>query len=257
MSRTTRRSHRMLVVAAGACAIVGAALPAIAQEETRPPRIARAAQPAPPPPSATPYPGASVTIDPQWYDYQRTMAQPRYRHPSAPPVVYYVPVPVGYPYYQTYPSYPVYPSGGHSGGGVYDTNGRPLSSGFDAPVWAPSSQYGQGGAGAPGYPAPGYPAPAHTAPGYTPDVSGSPYVVIDGGAMVVDFGNGDRRAIFSCSALAAERAPDGKARTLFYRPPVDGLVLRAGQRGQVIGRPVVSQRSCYTADSYGRIVLDY
>ena len=240
MSRTTRRSHRMLVVAAGACAIVGAALPAAAQEETRPPRIARAAQPAPPPPSATPYPGASVTIDPQWYDYQRTMAQPRYRHPSAPPVVYYVPVPVGYPYYQSYPTYP-------SGGGVYDTNGRPLSSGFDAPVWTPSNQYGQGGAGAPGY----------TAPGYTPDVSGSPYVVIDGGAMVVDFGNGDRRAVSSCSALASERAPDGQARTLFYRPPVDGLVLRAGQRGQVIGRPAEGVRSCYTADGYGRIILDY
>ena len=239
MSSTTRRSHRMLVVAAGACAIVGAALPAFAQE-SRAPRIARAGQPAPPPPSATPYPGASVTIDPQWYEYQRTTAQPRYRHPSAPPVVYYVPVPAGYPYYQSYPTYP-------SGGGVYDTNGRPLSSGFDAPVWAPSSQYGQGGAGAPGY----------TAPGYTPDVSGSPYVIIDGGAMVVDFGNGDRRAISSCAALAAERAPDGKARTLFYRPPVDGLVFRAGQRGQVIGRPAAGVNSCYTADAYGRTVLDY
>ena len=245
MSRKIRRSRCMLAVA-GTIAIVVAASP-VAAQETRAPRIARAGQPAPPPPSATPYPGASVTIDPQWYDYQRTAAQPRYHHPSVPAVVYYVPVPAGYPYYQTYPSYPVYPSGGHSGGGVYDTNGRPLSSGFDAPVWAPSSQYGQGGSGAPGV----------TAPAYTPDVSGSPYVVIDGGAMVVDFGNGDRRAISSCSALAAERAPDGKARTLFYRPPVDGLVLRAGQRGQVIGRPVVSQRSCYTADSYGRIVLDY
>ncbi len=247
MSRTNRRSRRMLAVA-GAFSIVAAAAPAAAQEAR--PRIARAAQPAPPPPSATPYPGASVTIDPQWYEYQRTAAQPRYRHPSQPPVVYYVPVPAGYPNYQsypTYPMYPAYPSSGHAGGGVYDTNGRPLSSGFDAPVWAPSSQYGQGGSGAPGV----------TSPGYTPDVSGSPYVVIDGGAMVVDFGNGDRRAIASCAALAAERAPDGQARTLFYRPPVDGLVLRAGQRGQVIGRPAAGVRSCYTADAYGRIVLDY
>lgn len=241
MNRTNRRSHRMLAVA-GAFAIVAATSPAAAQQ-TRP-RIARAAQPAPPPPSATPYPGASVTIDPQWYDYQRTSAPPRYHHPSVPPVVYYVPVPAGYPYYQTYPTYH---SGGYSGGGVYDTNGRPLSSGFDAPVWAPSGQYGQGSSSAPGA----------TAPGYTPDVSGSPYVVIDGGAMVVDFGDGDRRAISSCSALASERAPDGQARTLFYQPPVDGLVLRAGQRGQVIGRPAAGVRSCYTADGYGRIVLDY
>lgn len=239
MSRTNRRSHRVLAVVAGACAIVGAALPAAAQE-TRPPRIARAAQPAPPPPSATPYPGASVTIDPQWYEYQRSAAQPRYRHRSAPPAVYYVPVPAGYPYYQSYPAYP-------SGGGVYDTNGRPLSSGYDAPVWAPQSQYGQGGGA----------APAYTAPGYTPDASGSPYIVIDGGAMVVDFGDGDRRAIPSCFVLASERAPDGKERTLFYRPPVDGLVFRAGQRGQVIGRPAAGVRSCYTADAYGRIVLEY
>ena len=235
MSRTTRRSHRMLVVAS-AFAIVAAASPAFGQEG-RAPRIARAGQPAPPPPSATPYPGASVTIDPQWYEYQRSASEPRYRHRPEPPVVYYVPVPTGYPYYQSYPS----------GGGVYDTNGRPLSSGFDAPVWAPQSQYGQGGAA----------APAYTAPGYTPDVSGSPYVVIDGGAMVVDFGDGDRRAIPSCFALASERAPDGKARTLFYRPPVDGLVFRAGQRGQVIGRPAVGLNACYTADGYGRIVLDY
>ncbi|HET9011284.1 MAG TPA: hypothetical protein VFN38_05680 [Gemmatimonadaceae bacterium] len=51
--------------------------------------------------------------------------------------------------------------------------------------------------------------------------------------------------------------PDGQPRTLFYRPPVYGLVLRQGQRGQVLGRPTAGARVCYTSDAYGRVVLDY
>jgi hypothetical protein len=91
----------------------------------------------------------------------------------------------------------------------------------------------------------------------TPDLSGSPYVVVDGGMMVVDFGNADRRAIPSCAALELDGTPDGRPRTIFYRPPEDAVVLRAGQSGRVIGAPTAGARVCYTADAYGRMVLNY
>jgi hypothetical protein len=134
-----------------------------------------------------------------------------------------------------------YPSVGYGmgGGGVYDTNGRPLSSAYDAQAAAPMTPSGDYGGGA------------------TPDLSGSPYTVIDGGTMVVDFGNGDRRAVPSCASVEKASTPDGQPRTIFYRPPAYSLVLRAGQRGQVLGRPTAGARVCYTMDAYGRVVLAY
>ena len=191
-----------------------------------------AAQGVEPTPSAqrggTPYPGASVYVEPGWFDRPAAPGVPSgpLRRGHAPAVVYYYPYPVavGYPTYQP----------GGQGGGVYDTNGRPLSSGFDTPV---VRQY-EGPLG-------------------TPDLSGAPYVAVEGGAMLVDFGNGDRRTFASCAAVAAAATPDGQSRTVFYRPPVDGLVLRPGQRGHVIGAPPAGARSCYQLDRYGRTVLSY
>jgi hypothetical protein len=147
------------------------------------------------------------------------------------PTVVYVPVPNGYP------AYPVYASSGYGGGGgVYDTNGRPLYAGYDDAV-AASAQ--------------------NAYPVGTPDLSGSPYVVVDGGAMLVDFGNGDRRTVSSCAVLASAGTPSGQSRTIFYRPAMDGVVLRAGQRGRVLGAPTAGARVCYTVDAYGRMVLAY
>jgi hypothetical protein len=180
--------------------------------------------PTPPAPPSTPYPGATVTIDPRWYGMQQHVpVQRRGQRGMQYPVSYYIPVPV------------YYPSGGYGGGTVYDTNGRPLSGGFEEPT----------------------PAPRYDVPPATPDLSGSPYVVIDGGTMVVDFGNGDRRAVPSCAAVESASTPDGQPRTLFYRPPAYALVLRAGERGQVIGRPAAGARTCYTNDTYGRVALAY
>jgi hypothetical protein len=241
MNTTGRAVRSALVVGAGMLAFFGASSVAIAQRSH--PVQVLGPTPVPPQPT-TPYPGATVTIEPGWYGHQmvpspygqqvipsphgrRPMPYPPGRHhPSAPGAVYYVPVPVAYPYY---------PQVGY-GGGVYDTNGRPLTSGFDAPAPAPAP---------------------YENPAYTPELSGSPYVVIDGGMMVVDFGNADRRAIAACATVASRATPDGQSRTVFYRPPADGLVLRAGQRGRVIGLPTAGARVCYTVDQYGRMVLDY
>lgn len=223
MSSTGCAVRSALVVIAGALGISGGSSTADAQRAH--PRYGVAAQPAPEPRITTPYPGATVTIDPSWYD-RRRIAAPGHRYQrSAPAVVYYyVPVPSGY----------AYASQAGYGGNVYDTNGRPLYSGFDAPA---PSQY----------------AP----PIGTPDLSGSPYVAVDGGAMVVDFGNGDRRAIPSCALMASAATPDGQARTVFYQPSAYGVVLRAGQSGRVIGTPSAGARVCYMVDQYGRMVLDY
>ena len=219
-----RAAGAALVVTVGVLGLAGASSTADAQ---RPARPASAAQGPTEPRPTTPYPGASVIIDPRFYPQQPTPGPLRRRHPSGHDVVYYIPVPTGYPSY--------YPSAGYGGGGgVYDTNGRPLYTGFDAP--APTqSEYPHG----------------------TPDLSGSPYVVVDGGMMVVDFGNGDRRAVPSCVAQASQGTPDGRSRTIFYRPPADGVVLRGGQQGRVIGAPTAGARVCYTVDTYGRMVLDY
>lgn len=220
MSSTSlpRRSALALI---GALALAGAPSAVLAQRAH--PRPALGPPPTPPSPPATPYPGATVTIDPRWYVYPTVPQQGR-RHQQQRSATYYVPVP-----------YPYYPAAGYGGGGgVYDTNGRPLDSGFEAPA---PVQY--------------------DFPAATPDLSGSPYTVIDGGTMIVDFGNGDRRAVPSCAAMEQASTPDGQPRTLFYRPPAYGLVLRPGQRGQVLGRPAAGARVCYTNDRYGRVALEY
>jgi len=148
---------------------------------------------------------------------------------DSPPVVYVIPVPMGPGYGDYYGSYGYgYPP--PRAGGVYDTNGRPMTPiGFDA---GPA---------------------ANAVPSYTPDLSGSPYVVIEGGAMLVDFATGDRRSIPSCAA----QDPAGRPRTVFFEGGSTGLVLRQGQRGRVQGTPAAGARACYTADPWGRVVLQY
>jgi hypothetical protein len=224
MSRAHRAARVALVVIAGVVGVAGTTSTAAAQRAH--PRQALAGQPAPVLPSVpyTPYPGATVTIDPRGFG-RPAQAGPLRRHqPRRGSIVYVV------------PSYPYYPSAGYGsgvGGGVYDTNGRPLGSAYEEMA-----------------------ASAYAAPHGTPDLSGSPYVVIQGGVMMVEFGNGDTRPVPSCAALSSESTPDGKPRTLFYQPSY-GLVLRAGQRGRVIGAPPAGARVCYTSDAYGRTVLDY
>ncbi len=240
MSSTDRAARAALVLVAGALAGVVAPAVAGAQRSRPTPAYGPAAEP---PQSTSPYPGAGVTIDPRWRGRQpapRNVPGPLRRHQQAPQqhqrggrTIVYVPVPGYYPYYPYYPSVG-YGYGYGVGGGVYDTNGRPLGSAYDEQ--ARESDY--------------------TAPHGTPDLSGSPYVVIDGGVMVVDFGNGDVRQVPSCALLQSERTPDGRPRTLFYQPGY-GLVLRAGQRGRVVGAPPAGARLCYTTDQYGRTVLDF
>lgn len=223
MSRLSLARHAALVVA-GAVGLWG--MPSTANAQRTTPRPALGPNPTPAAPPTVPYPGATVTIDPRWYG-QQPMSRPGRRYQQQSP---------GSGYYYAAPVY--YPSVGYGGGGVYDTNGRPLWSGYDGPGMAPA-------------------APQNDFPTATPDLSGSPYVVIDGGTMVVDFGNGDRRAVPSCAAVEQASTPDGQPRTLFYRPPAYALVLRPGQRGQVLGRPAAGARVCYTSDTYGRVVLAY
>jgi hypothetical protein len=192
------------------------------------PRIGTAARPAPQPPQMTvPYPGATVTVDPQLYQlwYQQNFPQrnplPQHRSPfdRGRTQVYYVP----YPVYLSYPSY---------GGGVTDANGRPLY--IETPPMPGEGGYGIG----------------------TPDFSGTPYVVDQDSRMVVDFGTGVR-TIPSCAAVAAERAPDGRPRTIFYQPAPGSVVLRQGQRGRVIGVPPADAKACYMLDQYGRMAVDW
>lgn len=232
MVSTGRARHSALVVA-GVIAAAGIS-PAASAQRSHP--ITVQAVQVETPRATTPYPGATVIIEPGWFTRQQQQQQQpqhqeqgqrRERQHAAPRVVY-VPVPSGYGYY---PQASYYPQTGY-GGGVYDTNGRPLSSGYESTATAPY-------------------LPS------TPDLSGSPYVVIGGGAMVVDFGTSDRRVVPSCAAEAAARTPDGQARTVFYAPAADGLILRAGQRGRVIGTPPAGAPACYGADAYGRVVLDY
>ena len=218
MSRMGIARGAALVVAAGLC--FGATSTADAQRAN--PRPGRAAQGPPAPPPATPYPGATIIVDPRGYGSQRVYSD-RFpgRHDRRQD------------FNNSY--FPALDYGYYSGGGVYDTNGRPLSAGYDAAASAPASA---------DYPMHG-----------TPDLSGSPYVVTDGGIMVVDFGNNDRRAAPSCAAQSAESTPDGRPRTVFYRPQVAGLVLRPGQRGRVLGLPPAGARPCYSVDQYGRMSL--
>ena len=215
------RRAALVVAAAGAC---GLSSTAAAQRTT--PRPALGPNPTPPAPPSMPYPGATVIADPHIYQQPRGVRPGRGHH--------------GQGAFGQAPVY--YPMVGYgSAGGVYDTNGRPLWSGYDAQQGAPMGQA----------------APQGDFPAATPDLSGSPYTVIDGGTMVVDFGNGDRRAVPSCASVEKTSTPDGQPRTVFYRPPAYSLVLRAGQHGQVLGRPTAGARVCYTMDAYGRTVLAY
>ena len=237
---TTTHIVRTALVAAAGITMVTLATPS-ADAQRRAPMVARAAAAPAPSPSGVAYPGATVTVDPRRLppgspiDPRRIppvypASQPMRRqhfghgHAGATTVVYYVPVPmqVGYGYYP----------GGVST--VTDANGRPLTSGFDD---AAESQLGYGLG--------------------TPNLTGAPYVVGDGGVMRVDFGNGDTRVIAACAAIAAAQDPDGRPRTIFYSASTDGLILRAGQQGRVIGAPPAGAAVCYTTDSLGRMVLDY
>lgn len=225
MSTTRRTLRAARVVIGGIIGVVAVSAAAVGQGSR--PRIGRAAQAPPQPTVTTPYPGASIIVPPTWYveqQYGRPLRRDhRFPFTGFPAAVYYYPVPVSYPYYVS------------SGGGmVYDTNGRPLSSGFDASV-----------------------PPQYEAPAGTPDLSGAPYVVLQGGAMLVDFGNGDRRTFPACAALASAQDPDGRPRTVFYSPATSGIILRAGARGQVRGAPTAGARACYAADAYGRMELRY
>lgn len=217
MSIMSRAARAAIVVIAGT---VGVASTAAGQKH---PRIGYAASPPPPPPQiSTPYPGATVTIDPRLYQLQS--ARPP-RSPQRRTRVVYVAVPV--PYGSAY-----YPGAGY-GGGVTDANGRPLAASFDAPE---PDRYGYGLG--------------------TPDLAGAPYLAIEGGDMVVDFGRGEKRIFPSCAAATSARTPDGQARTVFYRPGSEGLILRPGQRGRIRGVPAADESACYTTDRYGRMALE-
>lgn len=177
----------------------------------------------------SPYPGASVLIDPRGQP-ARAPAHRRHHAPyEAGATVVYVPVPVSYDG-DEYPrtGRASYPSGSY--GGATDVSGRPLSIGFSA-------------------------GPARDAvPSYTPDLSGLAYVVIEHGAMLVDLPSGERRTFPSCALQAAARDPDGRARTIFYQPSEYGLVLREGSTGRVQGAP--GSAACYGLDAFGRVTLN-
>lgn len=235
MSSTPRAARSALVVLVG---LIGIA--SVASAQRHPIRIGRAGSPPPQPTATTPYPGATVTIDPflnalQGEFLQRRRNEQRHdrffdqRHDrffDQRRESFFDGVPAFIPSYG-------------SAGAVYDTNGRPLYNGYAYEAPAPA------------------PAQYNDFPAATPDLSGSPYVVIDGGTMIVDFGNGDRRAVPACAVVEAASTPDGQPRTLFYRPPAYQLILRPGQRGQVLGKPTAGARVCYTNDAYGRVVLAY
>lgn len=154
----------------------------------------------------------------------------QYRNSRQSPRVVYVPVPVSIDYYGS----------PHGYGNVYDANGRPLADQHER--------------------AEAYATTAHSTlsfQAYTPDLSGSPYVVLGGGAMVVDFGEGRRITVPSCAATSAAGTPDNQPRTVFYRPPSDGIVFRAGHTGRVRGSPPGGASVCYASDAYGRTELRY
>jgi hypothetical protein len=151
---------------------------------------------------------------------------PRHSQRGGGQAAYYYPNPYAYaPYYPQYV-------------GVNDVNGVPLASYFSPTPY-------------------GAPATPPVGPTSVPDLRGSPYVVIESGAMVVDFGNNDRRTVPACAAMAAAETPDGEPRTVFYTPPADGVVLHPGSRGRVLGAPGAGAKACYEVDQYGRMVLDY
>ena len=209
---------------------VGAALfvaPTAGAQRRRDPRVAVAASPRPEP--RQPVTGMFGVYDSRTHPDQPDRSRGGDRRRNGPTIVY-VPGAYGYGYGYA-PGY----YGTPYGGSVSDANGRPLWSGYQN---APATPSGDGYA-------------------YTPDLSGSPSVVSDEGMMVVDFRGGDRRAFPSCAESADQRDPQGRPRTIFYRPPDYWMILRPGQRGRVRGDPPTAKAACYAIDSQGMVVLRY
>lgn len=197
-------------------------------QRRRDPRVAVAASPRPQPPA--PVTGMFGVYDSRTHADQSN--RPRGRDPRrSGPTIVYVPAAYGYGYGYA-PGY----FGSPYGSSVSDANGRPLWSGSDNNAsTAPSTG--------------GY--------GYTPDLSGSPYVVSDEGMMVVYFTTGEGRAFPSCAQSADQSDPQGRPRTIFYRPPDYWMILRPGERGRVRGEPPAGKAACYAIDSAGLVVLRY
>jgi hypothetical protein len=231
MSGTDRVSRTAVVILAGALGVLSASS---ANAQVRRQAVAQAAQAAaaqnPPQrrrPSTPIVPGANAHGLRIGFAGERNQFQRQFRERReqrfVPPVVFY---PV-----------PSYGDGYASSNCVYsvcDVNGHPVMRGFDEP-----EQYQQ------------------MSPAMVPDLSGSPYVALEGGVIFVDFGNGDRRNVASCAQQASASTPDGQPRTIFYTPPADGLILRAGSRGRVIGTPPAGALMCYGLDQYGRVALAF
>ena len=206
------------------------ALPALAsaQQQGGRPRSGFLRDPDPVP-RTIPYPGASVTFETRPSTHARVSRVPVGSGAAGAVVIYAVPV-----YGAGSPGYGYgYGYGERGVGGATDVNGRPLSIGFDA---GPA---------------------AGAVPSYTPDFSGSPYVVIEHGQMLVDLPSGERRAFHACAEATVGRDPAGRPRTVFYSGAEDGVILREGQRGRVQGTPPSGVTACYTVDSLGRLTLDY
>jgi hypothetical protein len=218
------RAVRTALALAAAAALAGVA-PANAQRST--PRSGVLVDPDARRPVA-PGPHTPGTYDPRLAGHRQPSRFPIAPNAGNPVVVYVIP---GY----GYPA-PVYgyPAGGYGSSvgtidGAYDTNGRPLSGGVTT---GPSSD---------------------AVPSYTPDFSGLPFVAIEGGVMMVDLPNGERRTFPSCAANSASVDPSGRPRTVFYSGAGDGIVLRQGQRGRVQVGAVPG--ACYTVDALGRLTL--
>jgi hypothetical protein len=239
MSGTGRAIRAAVIILAGALGITGASSAAGAQIRRQP--AAQAAQPTPPRPQPQ-HRVAPVVVGSGAYGARPRIAygaspvpqlqgpyrQYRRQQRFLPPVVYY-PVPsYGYGYGGGYEN--VY----SCGSSVCDVNGNPVMRGFDDPYQNQTMS-----------------------PAAVPDLSGSPYVGLQGGVISVDFGNGDVRNVPSCAQQSSASTPDGQPRTIFYTPQQDGLILRAGSRGRVIGSPPAGASMCYGLDQYGRVALVY
>jgi hypothetical protein len=249
------RAIRAALVVAGAVTVLGAS--GMQAQQARP-RVGSAAAPRAPqrpigraadaPPHRVPDPrfppsayGPQFPRDPRFpesaydprfvprgsaYDGRNQRRAPR----SSGSTVIIVPAPGAYGYGYGYGQGGYYPQAGY--GGVYDVNGRPLTSSLDLAVPIEGADY-------------------------TPDLSGSPYRITNEGMMVVDFDDGARRAFPSCAAQSEHRDPKGRPRTIFYQPADYWMVLRPGQRGRVLGEPANAAAACYAIDSVGRVVLRY
>ena len=141
----------------------------------------------------------------------------------------------------------------------YDRRGRSVilvpSAVVDANGNVVESGYGMGTGMSTGVSYPGPVSYDGGISGYTPDFSGTPYVAVEGGDMLVDLANGERRRIPSCAAESAAKDPTGRPRTVFYPQGIDGVVLHEGSRGRVQGVEHATTSSCYTTDSFGRMSI--